>query len=901
MDTKKFVIIDGNAIIHRAYHALPPMMVKGTMVNAVYGFTSMLLKVIKDLKPDYLAVSFDVAGGTFRDKIYDGYKAKRVKADQELYDQIPLVHKVVEAFGLPILKQAGFEADDVIATIVAKVENEKIKMKNIVVSGDMDLLQLVDEDTSVYALRKGMSDIVMYDIDEVQKKYGFGPEHIVDYKSLCGDASDNIPGVPGIGEKTATELIEKIGGIMEIYAQVRSPKSEVRKFFTEGVIKKLLDGKDSAMMSKKLATVVRDVPGLDFKLEDCAMKDFDRQSVVDLLRKFEFFSLIKRLPGGESEGGGRRVEDVGAKTRKNEMRMIEIDEKNIGELEKAINGADVFACKEILSGTDILNSDLLGLVFVVGSSGYFLSDPSKSVQSVKSVFYSKDKILVGHDLKQLIKVLYRLYDFIDFTDFAHLFDTMIASYLINSSTRAHDAKSIILRELGQEIQGGSDQSSLFGANPKQVAEELQLILKAYEIQKKKLADMEDFGLFEKVEMKLIPVLAEMELNGIAIDTVVLKKLSKDVAGEINKIDKQIQTEAGEEFNVASPTQLRDILFDKLKLPSEQIKKGKTGYSTADAELEKLIDEHPIISMIRDYRELAKLQNTYVDVLPTLVNKKTGRIHTTFNQAVTTTGRLSSSEPNLQNIPIRTDLGKEIRNAFVAEAGNNLIAADYSQIELRIVASLAKDKTMIEVFKRGEDIHQATAAAINDVPLDKVTKEMRYAAKAVNFGVLYGMGSYGLAWRTKMPQWQAKDFIKKYFEKFSSVKKYIDQTLEFAKKEGYVETLFGRRRYIPELKSDNFQLRSAGERMAINMPIQGTAADLMKLAMIEVHKVIKSIKSESDVRLILQVHDELVLEVKKGLEKEASKLVKDAMENVVKLNVPVEARVSVGKMWGGLKL
>jgi len=751
---------------------------------------------------------------------------------------------------------------------------------------------------------------VMYNPEEVQKKYGFGPEHVVDYKSLRGDQSDNIPGVPGIGEKTATELIQKIGGVEEIYNQILNPKSKIKNLLSEGVIKKLVDGEKSARMSQKLATVVKDVPGLDFKLEDCAMKEFDRQSVVDLLRKFEFFSLIKRLPGGDetspSPSPARRGDKFDHTIKSSEL--IEIDEKNIKEFEKKLKEAEVFGCKEILSGTDILNSDLLGLIFVVGSSAYHLANPGKSWQPARnalqacmaggSVFYQPNKILIGHDLKQLVKVLAHLHTCTP----AHLFDTMIASYLLNSSTRAHDAKSVILRELGQEVHGGSDQSSLFGANPKQVAEELQLILQTYEIQKKKLADLEDFGLFEKVEMKLIPVLAEMELNGIAIDAGVLKKLSKDVGEEINKITKQIQKEAGEEFNVASPTQLRDILFEKMKLPSEGVKKGKTGYSTADAELEKLIDAHPIISLIRDYRELAKLQNTYVDVLPTLVNKKTGRIHTTFNQAITTTGRLSSSEPNLQNIPIRTDLGKEIRNAFIAEAGNNLIVADYSQIELRIVASLAKDKTMIEVFERREDIHQATAAVINDVPLDKVTKEMRYAAKAVNFGVLYGMGSYGLAWRTKMPQWQAKEFIKKYFEKFSSVKKYIDQTLEFAKKEGYVETLFGRRRYIPELKSDNFQLRSAGERMAINMPIQGTAADVMKMAMIAVHKNITTEQhfNTDDVRMILQVHDELVLEVKKGLEGEVSKLVKDAMENVVKLNVPVEVHIAVGKRWGELK-
>ncbi|MBI5222561.1 MAG: hypothetical protein HY980_03645, partial [Candidatus Magasanikbacteria bacterium] len=582
MEKKKFVIIDGNAIIHRAYHALPPLTTKdGTIVNAVYGFTSMLLKVINDLKPDYLAVSFDVAGGTFRDKVYDGYKAKRVKADQELYDQIPLVHKVVEAFGLPVLTKEGFEADDVIATVVAEVKSRKYKAESVIVSGDMDLLQLVDEDTSVYALRKGMSDIVMYDVEEVKKKYGFGPEHVVDYKSLRGDTSDNIPGVPGIGEKTATELIEKIGGVDAIYKKLRNKKLEIRNDFSENVIKKLVDGEVSARMSQKLATVVKDVPRLKFKLDDCAVKDFDRQSVVDLLRKFEFFSLIKRLPGGD-DSLHHTITPSHHHRKYDDFELVEIGENNISELEKAIKGADVFGCKEILSGTDILNSDLLGLVFVVGSSAYHLANPSKFVQSVKSVFNQKDKVLVGHDLKQLVKVL----KCCGVEVLNGLFDTMIASYLLNSSTRAHDIKSVILRELGKEVGGDSNQDSLFGANPRQVAEELRLILQARESQKKKLADLEDFGLFEKVEMKLIPVLAEMELNGVSIDASALKKLSKDVAVEINKITKKVWKEAGEEFNVASPTQLRDILFDKLKLPSEGIKKGKTGYSTADAELEK---------------------------------------------------------------------------------------------------------------------------------------------------------------------------------------------------------------------------------------------------------------------------------------------------------------------------
>ncbi|MFH1946715.1 MAG: DNA polymerase I [Candidatus Magasanikbacteria bacterium] len=899
MKEKKFVIIDGNAIIHRAYHALPPMNASdGTVVNAVYGFTSMLLKVISDLKPDYLTVAFDVAGGTFRDKVYTEYKAHRVKADQDLYDQIPLCHNVVKAFNIPILTKEGYEADDVIATAVAQVKSHKVhKVKSVIVTGDMDLLQLVDDKTNVYALRKGMSDIVMYDKDEVIKKYGFGPERVVDYKSLRGDPSDNIPGVKGVGEKTAKELIEKIGGIEEIYEKIERLKDYNIK---DSVINKLKESKEDAFMSKELATIVRDVPGVKFKLEDTVTQDFDRKKISDLLRKFEFFSLVKRIPGMEDTktsgltASKHTAFDLNTKTQKQEFIIIDISNKKgfLDEMKKA----KVFACKEITDNSDSLGGNLLGLVFVVEEKSYYVKSPDKKVFEI---FEDKNKTLVGHDLKKLVKAISNQQSAIN-----NLFDVMIGSYLLNSSTRAHDLKAIVLRELGRELPAGSDQSSLFGVDPKMVAKELELILQVYKKYQKKLEDQEDIGLFKKVEMDLIPVLAEMELNGITVDTKLLNILSKEVNTEIKKTEKKIWKEAGEEFNVASSVQLRDILFEKLELPTEGIKKGKTGYSTSASELEKLHGQSDIIELVENYRELEKLRNTYIDVLPNLINKKTGRIHTTFNQAVTTTGRLSSSEPNLQNIPIRTKLGKRVRDAFIAEPGNILISADYSQIELRIVASLAKDKNLIGIFERGEDVHKATAAILNDVALEDVTKEMRSSAKAINFGVLYGMGVYGLSARTGMSNYEAKDFIAKYFEKFSDVKKYLDNTIKFAKEKGYVETLFGRRRYIPELKASNFQLKNAGERMAINMPVQGTAADVMKMAMIEVSRKLKEkyvgAGRDLPVRLILQVHDELVLEVKKGLENEVSEIVKNAMENVVKLNVPVDVEVNTGKRWGDLK-
>lgn len=928
---KTLVIIDGHAIIHRAYHALPPLTTKdGTQVNAVFGFASMLLKVINDLTPDYLAVSFDVAGKTFRDILYKEYKATRVKADDELYKQIPLVYELVRAFNIPIFEKEGFEADDVIGTVSKLVTRYLLRVTTIIVTGDMDMLQLVDDDvTEVYLLRKGMSDFQLYNEAAVTERFGFGPERIVDYKALRGDTSDNIPGVKGIGEKTAKQLIEQIGGIEEIYEDVQNtpPKAgapwaqKLRNEFSASVMKKLEEGEKDARMSYELAAIRTDVPGLNFDLEKCETKDFDREKVVELFRKFSFYSLLKRIPGIEEDENMRTTKSTKVRnTKLKKERLIIVEEDHTEDFFAEMRRADVIGCKEILDGTDVLSSALKGFVFVTERASFFVELKKlneKEQADIFRLFEDNKKTIVGHDLKQLVKALYA----IPSTLHAQLFDIMIASYLLNSSTRAHDLRAIVLRELGEELPAGSDQGNLFGVDPNTVASELRLMRAVAKEYKKKLEKEADAGLFEKVEMALIPVLAEMELHGVAIDTAMLSRLSKDAVQTIETLQKKIWKEAGKEFNVSSSAQLRDILFDTLGLPAKDIKKGKTGYSTAASELEKLRGMHPIIDLIEEYREIEKLRNTYIDVLPTLIHKKTGRIHTTFNQAVTTTGRLSSSDPNLQNIPIRTELGKKVREAFVAEKGYTLISADYSQIELRIVASLAEDKKLMEIFEKGQDVHAATAAIINHVPLDKVTKEMRRAAKAVNFGILYGMGSFGLSSRTDMTQWEAKEFIERYFRAFSDVKKYLDITLAEAKKKGYVETLFGRRRYIPELKASNFQLRSAGERMAINMPVQGTAADLMKMAMIGVRNKIQERnkkqvrrfsrtpypsvgetrnKNNEDIKMILQVHDELVFEVKEGLEDEVSELVKKEMEGVAKLRVPIEVVVHIGKRWGELK-
>ncbi len=898
----KFVIIDGNAIVHRAYHAIPPLTTKdGVLVNAVYGFVSMLLKVWKDLKPEYLAVTFDMAGGTFRHEKFEKYKATRVKADQDLYDQIPLVHQIVEVFGIPIFEKKGFEADDVIGTLAKEAIASKEKPEVYVVSGDMDTLQLVNDHVKIYTLRKGLNDIVVYDPAEVRSRYGFGPEMIVDYKALRGDTSDNIPGVPGIGEKTATELIQKIGGIKEIYQELAKPTSAIHTDFKPGILKKLTEGRESAEMSYYLATIDCSVPKLDFSVTDCSIKPFDKEKIIALFQKFEFISLLKRLPdfaGNPAVTEEKKSSPSPIVARAKQTKTLEYAEvvsaAEVKTLVEHITEKGSFAARLVVMGKDFFASTFVGALFVVDHHGYFV--PKNLFKNIQVVFANPQLTLNGHDLKQLLKIA--AIHSIEIKN--KLFDVMIASYLLHPGSRAHDPASVVLKVLGKELLAGSGQESLFGVDTKTLAHELFLLSETVPELSRELKAIDDYGLMEKIEIPLSSVLAEMELNGVAVDPERLIELSRKTVKALAVCTKKIYDQSGEEFNIASPIQLREVLFEKMNIPAEGIKKGKTGLSTSAEELEKLRGLHPIIDEISEFRELSKLQNTYIDVLPTLVNPTTRRIHTTYNQTVAATGRLSSTDPNLQNIPVRTELGREVRTAFVAEKGNVLLSADYSQIELRIVASLAEDKRMIEIFSEGLDIHQATAAAINNVSLENVTKEMRYAAKEVNFGVLYGMGTHGLSWRAGIPYWQAKEFIEKYFEQFSGVKKYLDRTVEFATKEGYSETLFGRRRYIPELASKNHQLRAAGERMAVNHPVQGTAADLMKMGMIEVHKKLHTSKYGSDVKMILQVHDELVVEVKKGLEKEVGQLLKETLENVVKLKVPVRADLKTGQNWGEME-
>ncbi len=890
----RLVLIDGHAIIHRTYYALPPMTAKdGTMVNAVYGFTTMLLKVIEDLEPTHLAMGIDVEGPTFRDEMYEEYKEHREEKDQELYDQIPLTHEVAEAFNIPIYSKQGFEADDILGTIAKHIDElDGNDTEVLIVTGDKDMLQLVDEKVNIALIKKGITNLEVYDIEAVKEEFGFDPKTIIDYKALKGDSSDNIPGISGIGDKRSKKLIDKIGGVEEIFEQLEQEDSKLQEEFTDHIIDKLKEGREDAEVSKKLATIKTDVEDIDFSLEDCKV-NFEEQKIRDIFTKFEFFSLLNRTPGGEGSGGEKKREDFLQELEEVKKITTEVD---LQKLKEEIQQKEVFACKEVLSNEEPTNSNVEGLVLVLEDQPFYIDLSKIKLEKIQNIFINPNFTLVGHNLKRLIKSL----KLEDIEVGSNLFDIKIASYLINANSSDHDLDSIVLRSLQIETAEDSNQANLFGRDPSSLAENLYFTLKVKEKFEPKLEEINNKEVFEEIELPLIPILAQMELNGVGVDEDKFAELSREVESRIREIEQTTWEMVDEKFNLSSTKQLRRILYEKLELPTKNIKEGKTGYSTAASELEKLEGEHPIIEQIQQHRKLDKLKNTYIDVFPTLIDEETERIHTNFNQTVTATGRLSSSDPNLQNIPIRSDLGKRIREAFIAKEENKLIAADYSQIELRIVAHLSGDEKLIEIFNEDKDVHTSTAAAIFDIEEDNVNKDQRSKAKEVNYGVLYGMGAYGLASRTDINRSEAKQFIETYFDRFSGVKRFVDKTIEFARENGYAETMFGRRRPLPELDSDNYNLRRRGERMAINMPVQGTQADIIKKAMINIDKQLKNNFSIEEVKMVLQVHDELVFEVNKDKVDKISEMIKQQMENVIEFLVPVEVDLNTGKRWGKLK-
>ncbi|MAG28890.1 DNA polymerase I [bacterium] len=905
-NNKKFIIIDGNALLHRAWHALPPLTTRdGKMVNAVFGFASIMLNIIKELKPDYGVVAFDPPGKTFRHEVFKEYKATRQKQPDELYEQIPMIKNVAEDFGFKIEEKKGYEADDVIGTMAEKAAEHDLK--TIIVTGDMDALQLVDKDTVVYTIKRGINDTITYDIDAVKEKHGFGPEKVIEYKALAGDSSDNIPGVGGVGEKTTKELLENFDSIEEIYKYLEKGGDKIK----ETVAKKLIKDKEKALLSKDLATIKRDIK-LPFKLKDLEVKPADEQDLLELFRKLEFRSLITRAQevfGGynarDAKGqaslftSGESAEEEAFEIRKG-YHLIDTKEK-LAKLKKSLSNIKAFAYDTETDGLGAITANMLGLSLSwKPGEAYYITQ--EFAGELKDIFENPDAKKYGHNIKYDVEVLNKVGIMVQGIEF----DSMIASYLLRPSGRGHSLDNLAFVEFRHQMVPISDligprgkkQLTLSDVDLNRVAdyaaEDADYTLRLVQKLEKQLKEEKLEKLFQDIEMPLVPVLVQMEENGVKIDAKFLQDMSKQVGADITKIEKKIYKLAGIEFNVASPIQLKEILFKKLNISTKGIGKTKTGFSTAAGQLEKMKDEHEIIPLIMEYRELSKLKNTYLDALPELVNKETGRVHASFNQTIASTGRLSSSDPNLQNIPIRTELGREIRKAFVPEKGNVLIGADYSQIELRVAADLSGDKNLIKIFKDRLDVHTSTAAFMHDIDESKVTPEIRRTAKEVNFGVLYGMGARGLSQRTGMSQQKSKEFIDKYFETFKGVADFIEENIALARTRGFVETKFGRRLQLQDINSGVQQVQAAAERLATNMPIQGTAADIMKMAMIEIHKGLRKISPES--KMLMQVHDELVFEVPKKDEKKVSQFIQETMESVTELRVPIVAEANAGKNW-----
>jgi DNA polymerase-1 len=914
----KLVLIDGHALAYRAFHALPEDMKtsQGELTNAVFGFTSMLLNVLSAEKPTHIAVTFD-KGLTFRHEVYADYKAHRAKMPDEMRSQMARIRQVVDVLGIPIFEQEGYEADDLLGTLARQAGEEGVDVDTLIVTGDMDLLQLVDEHTRVLTSRWRFSDTVIYDLEGVKRRYeGLTPDQLVDLKAMMGDKSDNIPGVPGVGEKTAIRLLQECGDLDAVYEHLDGVQARFRN--------KLEAGRDLAFLSRRLATIARDAP-VQLDLDACRVRAFDRDAVMDLFRELEFRSLVERLPEKErarpagalhqlSLFGETPVASAG-ETPAADYQIV-ADEGALRQLVARLGSAPALTLDTETTHTDPMQAELVGIALTdAPEQGYYVpvkappGDPQLELATVLETLApllgDPQKPKYGHNIKYDLTVLEQAG-----ARLAGLaFDTMVAEWLTNPASKNLGLKNLAWARLKQQmtpitdlIGTGKGQLTMDQVPVAQVAAyacaDVDMTCRLVDVLEQELREKHLWSVFTEVEVPLIPALAAMEMAGVRLNVQFLEQMSGELVERLGGLEGQIQEMVGYAFNVNSTQQLSDALFKTLGLPTQGLRRTKSGhYSTAAAVLERLRGKHPVIERILEHRELSKLRSTYVDALPKLVNPRTGRVHTSYNQTGTVTGRLSSSNPNLQNIPIRTEVGRQVRRAFVAEPGWELIGADYSQVELRVMAHISGDEGLLGAFARGEDIHASTAAAIMGVPLAEVEPDMRRVAKAVNFGLSYGQTAYGLSNATDLTQAGAEDFIKAYFERFPRVREYIDTTKALATRQGYVETLLGRRRYFPELQPGSkapHNVRQAAERMAINAPIQGTAADIINIATIRLHRALRERASRA--RMILQVHDELVVEAPEDEVETVAPLMREIMENAFDLRAPLKADLNVGQNW-----
>lgn len=867
---KKLVAIDGNSIMNRAFYGIMNskllMTTDGIYTNAIYGFLTILLKMINDEKPDYLCVAFDLKAPTFRHKKYEDYKGTRKGMPDELRVQMPIIKDVLRAMNITICELEGYEADDIIGTLSKKAEEEG--MKTLLLTGDKDYLQLATENVTVRipTTKMGNTESTDYTPEVIKEKYGIDPIQFIQIKGLMGDSSDNIPGVPGVGEKTAFSLIIKYHDLDNIYNSLDEGK-ELDGI--KGKLKeKLIENRELAFLSRDLGTIFKEVP-LDFDIDDLKIKEYNSSELYNLFVRLQFKNFIEKLGLKADESGGSK-------------QNCDIPELNIKDFSE-IN----------LDGVNEISYYFKNgkLAVCVNDTEYYTPNPSD--EDLKKIFESYI-LKIGHGEKADYLALKSK----GFNPKNMMFDLTIASYILNPAKDNYRLDEMILEVLGIVLESKKEnvQLGLFDIPENEDKKEeysryALYILKCKEKYETELKEKNQFHLFEDIEMPLMRVLAEMEFSGVLVDREIIDEFSKKLSSSVDNLTHEIWNMVGTEFNINSPKQLGEILFEKLQLPV--IKKTKSGYSTDADVLEKLRLEHPIIDKILEYRTLNKLKATYIDGIIPLI-KEDGRVHAKFNQTVTATGRISCTEPNLQNIPIRTEIGKELRKMFVAKEGFTFLDADYSQIELRVLAHISGDENMIHAFNSGEDIHAMTASQVFDVPLEDVTKQMRSEAKAVNFGIVYGISDFGLATNIGTSRKKAKEYIEKYFAKYPGIKAYMDRTVKECKEKGYVETLWGRRRYVPEIKSNNFNVRQFGERVAMNAPIQGTAADIIKIAMINIEKELEDKKLES--KLLLQVHDELVIETKLEEIETVRELLVRNMENVIKLDVPLKVEAEEGKTW-----
>ena len=888
----KLIVVDGNSIVNRAFYGIMGSKMlqtaDGTYTNAVYGFLAILFKELDEVKPDYIAVAFDLKAPTARHKMYDGYKANRKGMPEELAAQMPILKDVLRAMNITIIEKEGYEADDVLGTLSRIGENSGLDV--VLLTGDRDSFQLATDKVSIYIPRTkaGKTETEIFNRDKVLEVYGVEPKQMIEVKGLQGDTSDNIPGVPGIGEKTALSLVKKYGTIDHLYECVENNTDDLKGKQRE----KIAENKELAMLSKTLGTINLETP-IEKSIDDLKMKEWNKSEVYKIFKELKFNRYIDRFNLKDEIVEDDNTEP--AVTMDFEKEIIGADKFN--ELKKKVieNKVCYFYVETVEDTNSIIKKKIKSISIYIKDENKVYDYKVSNILELKDIFESEDVLKCSYDLKDI----YILCEEAEINPKNFMFDIRIAGYLLNSTTNQYSISDLMNEYLEIDINvddGKQEQLNLFDVQEEKENEQIAVyaysIGNLHDVLEKDLKENGMYDLFNNIEMPVLEVLADMQYRGMYVDKNELIAYGDELKVKLDELTNKIHELAGEEFNINSTKQLGEVLFEKLKLPV--IKKTKNGYSTDVDTLEKLQCEHEIIEYILEYRQLAKLNSTYIEGMIPYINKNTGRIHSYFHQTVTATGRISSTEPNLQNIPTRIEIGKKLRKVFKPAENKIFLDADYSQIELRVLAHVSKDETMVDNFIHDEDIHAQAASRVFGVPLDEVTKELRSKAKAVNFGIVYGISDFGLAGQIHSSRKQAKQYIEQYLEKYNGIKTFMDEAVEDAKKKGYIETMYNRRRYIPELTSKSYMVRKFGERVAMNTPIQGTAADIMKIAMINVFRELKNRNLNS--KIVLQVHDELLIETDIKEKDEVREILVNNMEHAAKLLVPLKVEVAEGENW-----